>query len=123
MNSNLSKSHGADILRGIAIAMVVIYHACGPVHGYYLPWIGNFRDFKSPPSNSFYWLYPVTFGWTGVALFFVISGFCIHLSFLRARHFEISNFFLAAILAYLPRVFGGLAGFCRHRKNPPNIEF
>lgn len=66
-----------DALRGIAALGVVLYHAVHQAGG-------------AVPSNLFQ--YPVrliqflsSFGYIGVFLFFVISGFCIHLQWARAR--------------------------------------
>src|SRR6266511_1621666 len=60
-----------DALRGIAALGVVLYHAV-------------MQTTKAVPNNLFRW--PVkllqfvsSFGYIGVVLFFVISGFCIHL--------------------------------------------
>lgn len=66
-----------DALRGIAALGVVLYHAVAQT--------GN-----AIPNNLFH--YPVkliqfvsSFGYVGVFLFFVISGFCIHLQWAKAR--------------------------------------
>src|SRR6266550_7632994 len=66
-----------DALRGIAALGVVVYHAVGQA--------GN-----AVPQNLLKW--PVvfihslsSFGYVGVFLFFVISGFCIHLQWARAQ--------------------------------------
>ncbi|PWT89983.1 MAG: hypothetical protein C5B55_10440 [Blastocatellia bacterium] len=66
---------GIDALRGIAAIGVVLYHAV---------------DQKIVPTNLL--RYPVklvqlgtSFGYIGVFLFFVISGFCIHLQRARAQ--------------------------------------
>lgn len=66
-----------DALRGIAALGVVLYHAVMQT--------GN-----AVPNNLFQW--PVksihflsSFGYIGVFLFFVISGFCIHLQWAKSR--------------------------------------
>ena len=66
-----------DALRGIAALGVVLYHAV-------------LQTTNAVPHNLFKW--PVkliqflsSFGYVGVFLFFVISGFCIHLQWARAR--------------------------------------
>jgi peptidoglycan/LPS O-acetylase OafA/YrhL len=50
----------------------------------------------------FLWLFPVTFGWVGVALFFVLSGFCIHWSFLRKKRFSTADFYRARFWRIYP---------------------
>ena len=66
-----------DALRGIAALGVVFYHSV-------------WQSSNAIPGNLFRW--PVkllqllsSFGYIGVFLFFVISGFCIHLQWARAR--------------------------------------
>jgi peptidoglycan/LPS O-acetylase OafA/YrhL len=66
-----------DALRGIAALGVVLYHAVMQTAG-------------AVPNNFFRW--PVkllqfvsSFGYIGVFLFFVISGFCIHLQWAKSR--------------------------------------
>jgi peptidoglycan/LPS O-acetylase OafA/YrhL len=66
-----------DALRGIAALGVVLYHTVQQAH-------------DTVPANLLKW--PVifvhslsSFGYVGVFLFFVISGFCIHLQWARAR--------------------------------------
>lgn len=70
-----------DGLRAIAILGVLVCHTYAEVYGYgseFAPWKGWFRTFASGANLGFY---PLSWGRGGVALFFVISGFCIHLSF------------------------------------------
>src|SRR3954467_5010397 len=73
----LSRLRGIDALRGVAALGVVFYH-------------GVEQGQKVLPNNLFQ--YPVrffqfasSFGYIGVFLFFVISGFCIHLQWARAK--------------------------------------
>ncbi len=98
-----------DYARGIAILSVLAYHALGAVYGKSeLPWDGLVRDF---PLDSFLCFLPASFGQMGVAVFFVISGFCIHLSFQRQgqnwkafftrRFFRLYPAYLAALVLFL----------------------
>jgi peptidoglycan/LPS O-acetylase OafA/YrhL len=84
---------GIDVLRGVAILLVVAYHSLGPVWGWYVPWSGWTRDFSGLSSFSALFFYLMSLGWVGVPLFFVISGFCIHYSFLRSPGFSAGQFF------------------------------
>ncbi|HKG59900.1 MAG TPA: acyltransferase [Pyrinomonadaceae bacterium] len=72
-----NRLRGIDALRGAAALGVVLYHAVE-------------QGKHVLPNNLFH--YPVrlvqfasSFGYVGVFLFFVISGFCIHLQWARAR--------------------------------------
>jgi peptidoglycan/LPS O-acetylase OafA/YrhL len=82
---NGGRLNGIDALRGMAAIGVVIYHAIWQA--------GN-----NVPQNLLKWpvvfLHSVTsFGYVGVFLFFVISGFCIHQKWAKAeahnQHYEI----------------------------------
>src|SRR5215211_701249 len=73
----VTRLRGIDALRGIAALGVVFYHAVE-------------QGDKVLPNNVFQ--YPIrlvqfasSFGYIGVFLFFVISGFCIHLQWARAQ--------------------------------------
>jgi peptidoglycan/LPS O-acetylase OafA/YrhL len=73
-----------DVLRAFAILMVVCFHYLPSVTGQYeLEWGGAWQDVQSVHTSLMWCLYPLTLGWSGVSLFFVISGFCIHYSFLK----------------------------------------
>lgn len=104
---SFSSTHSisVDVLRGIAILIVVFYHILGPIFGFMLPWSGWTRDFSHPPTSNFFWSYPATFGWAGVSLFFVLSGFCIHASFLKAKEFNLPNFFWRRFWRIYPAYF------------------
>ena len=88
-----------DGLRGVAILMVVAFHCFGQTYGLWqLPWRpgGVLATIRYPAGGrvptTFLALYPFTFGWAGVALFFVLSGFVIHHSQLRAGRFSPAAF-------------------------------
>jgi len=94
-----------DQLRGLAIFSVFAFHCM--VTAYYpvlgtdqLKWNGWWRDFHAPA--SFLALLPLTLGWAGVAIFFVISGFCIHLSHERSRQKGWKTFFLRRFFRIYP---------------------
>lgn len=98
-----------DVLRGIAILMVITLHTFTPLYGHPLPWAGWFRDFSAGPLDAV--VYPITYGWGGVSLFFVLSGFCIHLSFLRSPKFTLKRFFWQRFWRIAPAYFVALVAF------------
>lgn len=74
-----------DGIRGIAILAVFLFHSLKPSFGFFrLEWSGLFPDFNAP--ISYLLLFPITYGSAGVAIFFVVSGFCIHLSHSRNQN-------------------------------------
>lgn len=99
-----------DLFRGIAILVVFLFHAMHAAYEFTeLPWKGLFRDFQALHSPLL--LYPLTYGPMGVAMFFVVSGFCIHLSharsstqswgdFSRKRFFRIYPPYLLAVVVF-----------------------
>jgi peptidoglycan/LPS O-acetylase OafA/YrhL len=97
-----------DSVRGIAVLLVFVFHSLGAAFNREtLPWGIWFRDFGVP--RSFLPVAPASFGWVGVAIFFVVSGFCIHLSFSRQpqwsaffwrRFFRVYPAYLAALLFF-----------------------
>lgn len=92
MNRNYGHLPFLDGIRGIAILAVFLFHSLGTSFGFdKLPWAGMFRDFDT--SRSFLLLYPFTYGFAGVPIFFVVSGFCIHLSHQRSRDKKWTYFF------------------------------
>ena len=90
-----------DHIRGFAILSVFVYHCFGAAfHFSKLNWNGWFPDFHT--RGSFLAL-PFTFGWAGVPIFFVVSGFCIHLSHRRSSRKDMATFFTRRFFRiYLP---------------------
>jgi peptidoglycan/LPS O-acetylase OafA/YrhL len=75
-SSRFSRLNSVDALRGAAALGVVLYHAVGP-KAQFGPRVLRWLAIPVVPV--------IRFGYVGVFLFFVISGFCIHLSRARAR--------------------------------------
>jgi peptidoglycan/LPS O-acetylase OafA/YrhL len=99
-----------DHLRGIAILMVFLFHAFGATFGSdHLAWSGFFRDFRV--SHVFLGLLPLTLGWIGVPIFFVVSGFCIHLSYSKSASRNLKLFFVRRFFRICPPYFVALAFF------------
>ncbi|MGH9563105.1 MAG: acyltransferase family protein, partial [Terracidiphilus sp.] len=79
-----------DGLRGIAVLLVVLYHFIVP-----------FGPYSNPVANALYNVFRI--GWTGVDLFFVLSGFLIGGILLDAR--ESSTYFKTFYLRRVFRIF------------------
>ncbi|MCX6967571.1 MAG: acyltransferase [Verrucomicrobia bacterium] len=79
------------------------YHAlsagCGGMGQ--LHWRRSFRDFHDAPPNFLPFL-PMTLGWLGVAVFFALSGFCIHLSFAKSSRKDFKTFFVRRFFRIYP---------------------
>jgi peptidoglycan/LPS O-acetylase OafA/YrhL len=74
--SRFSRLSSVDALRGAAALGVVLYHTVGP-NARFGPRVLNWLVIPILPM--------IRFGYVGVFLFFVISGFCIHLSRAKAQ--------------------------------------
>jgi peptidoglycan/LPS O-acetylase OafA/YrhL len=99
-----------DNLRGVAIAAVILVHFYGVAFGFDQPeYSGLWIEFTAR-SRSWWLLFPLSFGWTGVSLFFVISGYVIHRSYILDRHFRWSAYasrrFWRIFPAYLVALIG-----------------
>ncbi len=71
-----------DVLRGIAALSVALYHIWGHDGAYALPSIGVVPQTLNPTFFD-YIISPFRWGYLGVSLFLVLSGFCIHLPYAR----------------------------------------
>jgi peptidoglycan/LPS O-acetylase OafA/YrhL len=77
-SAQLGRVEAIDALRGLAAFVVVLYHARD------LLWVGTsemFRRYRFQPRLEAWLGYltgPLSLGWLGVTLFFVLSGYCIH---------------------------------------------
>jgi peptidoglycan/LPS O-acetylase OafA/YrhL len=90
-----------DQLRGAAILAVAVFHAFDESFGFNeLKWHGLTRDFEVP--RLFLFLLPASWGFLGVAIFFVISGFCIHLSHARSQEASFGTFFIRRFFRIYP---------------------
>lgn len=118
MNRSLSpaksRTHFAflDDLRGLAVISVFLGHI---VWEYFLltgrsfkqPWVAPAEPcvcfpvyLKSLLTGLI--LYPFTLGWIGVPVFFVISGFCIHLSFKKTTVNSFTSFYIRRFFRIYP---------------------
>lgn len=104
------KLHFLDALRGVAILVVYMFHCATEVYGGdWIHWRGLWRDWEELRLPGT--LFPLTYGWAGVAVFFVISGFCIHLSWRRNSVGGIKAFYARRFFRVYPPYFLALCLF------------
>jgi len=110
MKESATRISFLDYVRGIAILSVFLFHALAASYGFStFSWDRLVRSFSVPA--SFIALLPLHFGWMGVPIFFVVSGFCIHVSFQQQgrewgsffirRFFRLYPAYLAALLLFM----------------------
>jgi len=105
-----------DVVRALAFLAVYSLHLVGTLHS--IGWKGPFRDFASWP-REWWLLFPSNYGFLGVAMFFVLSGFCIHYANLRRGTFSARDFFWRRFLRLYPAYFVALIVFaCLERWLP-----
>ena len=114
--SDHNKNHfiQIDIFRGIAILLVFLYHTQ----------FSFFPSFESYTYNDYFInleskkqlilnILPSSFGWSGVQLFLVISGFLIHLSYLKTQNkFNFLTFYSKRFWRIYPTYLIVLLTFC-----------
>jgi peptidoglycan/LPS O-acetylase OafA/YrhL len=94
-----------DVLRAMAFLGVYMVHMLGPFPFFKLTWNGNLLNYSKWPAEL-YPLLPIAFGWLGVPLFFVLSGFCIHYSTLRRKApLQTGDFYWRRFLRIYPAYF------------------
>jgi peptidoglycan/LPS O-acetylase OafA/YrhL len=99
-----------DGIRGLAILWVFLYHSLGAAYGWdHFVWKGLVRSFQEPA--SLLPLFPFSLGGLGVAIFFAVSGFCIHLSHLRNRNKGWTFFFYRRFFRIYPAYLAALVIF------------
>ena len=89
-----------DHIRGLAIFIVMVYHGLIASHGInrVISWHGWVRNSDNLP----FFLQPFTAGFLGVAIFFVVSGFCIHLSHEKSKQKGFTVFFVRRFFRIYP---------------------
>ncbi len=108
--ANLGHLPYLDGLRGVAILAVLCFHCLHPAFGFdQLPWAGQNRDWGH--SLEFLLIYPFSLGYLGVAIFFVISGYCIHLSHMRNSRDGWTVFFIRRWFRIYPAYLFAIALF------------
>src|SRR5271170_2983329 len=110
-----------DYIRAVAILTVMFDHTLTNIYGYEtLPWAGWFRDLSVPVTLVY--LMPFNLGQLGVAIFFFVSGFCIHLSF-RQQGQKWSSFFIRRFFRIYPAYLAALIFFTLFLIQQPHLSF
>lgn len=100
-----------DQCRGVAIILVFLCHCTlnftGALNvGFHDPssFIGQAFSGKIsfPILLEFISFYPCRAGWSGVAIFFVVSGFCIHLSYSQSSKPDLTAFYIRRFFRLYP---------------------
>ena len=90
-----------DHIRGFAILYVFVFHCLGATYKMdQLAWSGWLRSWDVP--GSFLAFLPITWGWAGVPIFFVVSGFCIHLAYAKNERQGFGGFFTRRFFRIYP---------------------
>ena len=101
-----------DAVRGIAILGVFLFHSYVQMFD-----VANFNwefiqaGLTTDQGLTFYLFYLFSYGWVGVPIFFVLSGFVNHWSFLNASSFNTSKFFVRRFWRIYPPYLAALLYF------------
>ncbi len=94
--------------------LVFLYHIASPRSGLESeisrPWVMIFHAFRTNASflaqirsaGAILLIYICSFGWCGVAIFFLVSGFCIHLSFCQSSNRTMTGFYIRRFFRIYP---------------------
>jgi peptidoglycan/LPS O-acetylase OafA/YrhL len=106
MKDSIRRLDFIDYLRGFAILSVFLFHALAASYGFsMLAWERLFRSFSAPTSSIT--LLPLHLCCIGVPIFFVVSGFCIHVSFQQQGR-EWGSFFIRRFFRLYPAYMAAL---------------
>lgn len=114
-----------DAFRGAAALFVLWFHVCGDVYGRSRIGLeGDWWTATDPLAPSYFLFLPLIYGESGVALFFVLSGFVIHFSVLRAERLEPAAFFQRRFWRLYPAYVTALGVFifAAWRQHPDQID-
>lgn len=104
-----------DLLRGIAILVVFGFHYFGIRNGWdFYRWDGPWRNPYVLGWDNDWLLYPITWGWTGVPLFFVLSGFVIHYQSIARPTFSTVSFLQRRLWRIVPAYYVAIAVWGYH---------
>jgi peptidoglycan/LPS O-acetylase OafA/YrhL len=93
---------------------VFVYHIATPPSGFEVeisrPWVLIAHAFQTNASfltelqtaGTILFLYTCTIGWCGVSIFFVVSGFCIHLAFCQSSNRTVTAFYFRRFFRIYP---------------------
>ena len=107
-----------DVLRGVAIALVLLFHLLDSNFGTDLPGYRNYLLQLNGVTRSWWLFSPFAFGWVGVSLFFVISGYVIHRSYLLSEGFSWLSFAARRFCRIYPAYFVLLVLFAYYSHTP-----
>jgi len=104
-----------DILRGIAILSVFLFHCLYILFPNYEIATYNQKGFIDINNTADFLIHfsPFSFGWSGVELFFIISGFLIHYGYLNKNEIlDVKDFYLKRFWRIVPPYILVLFFFC-----------
>lgn len=100
-----------DLARAAAILLVAGFHLSIECFGGLAGLESRLTFTDLHPGHFLLALMPFSYGFTGVAVFFFISGFCIHLSYARSRAGGYKTFYIRRLFRIYPPYFVALCFF------------